>query len=399
MATYQIKKGDTLSAIANQFGTSVDAIASANGIANPNKIYAGNTLTIPDGSGASAGGATSMSASSSGGSGAPTYTQSQSVTDAYNQLMSAEASKPGDYTESDQLKGLRDKLAGIEANKPGDYTNAYQAQIDDLLGQIYERGNFEWDPKKDKLYQSYAEAYTRQGKQAMRDTMASATALTGGYGSSYAATAGSQAYDEYLQKLQDRVPELYQLALQSWQNETDSMYNKLNAFNTQEQYDYGKWRDKIGDWQTDRNFYADQTQRQYDNEYGQYRDTVGDWQKNQDYYLDKYNTMYNQDYGQYQDALAQYNADRDYNFEMMKYNDAKAAAAAKTSGSKTTSTNNTQQQTAVRVSRGDAYRDALSMDSYKQATAYINNLVSAGSLTKAEGDAVKAKIPASKWKK
>ncbi len=47
MASYTIRSGDTLSAIAARFHTSVGALARANGISNPNLIYAGRTLQIP----------------------------------------------------------------------------------------------------------------------------------------------------------------------------------------------------------------------------------------------------------------------------------------------------------------------------------------------------------------
>ncbi len=45
--TYKVQPGDTLASIAWHFGTSVDAIASANGIQNPNYIYWGMILNIP----------------------------------------------------------------------------------------------------------------------------------------------------------------------------------------------------------------------------------------------------------------------------------------------------------------------------------------------------------------
>jgi LysM repeat protein len=44
---YVVRYGDTLYGIARWFGTTVSAIASANGIANPDLIYAGQPLLIP----------------------------------------------------------------------------------------------------------------------------------------------------------------------------------------------------------------------------------------------------------------------------------------------------------------------------------------------------------------
>ena len=47
-ANYQVQDGDTLSGIAARHGTSVDALASANGIADPDRILAGQLLRLPD---------------------------------------------------------------------------------------------------------------------------------------------------------------------------------------------------------------------------------------------------------------------------------------------------------------------------------------------------------------
>ena len=48
-SVYVIQHGDTLYSLARRFGTTVEALALANHIANPSRIYAGQQLTIPGG--------------------------------------------------------------------------------------------------------------------------------------------------------------------------------------------------------------------------------------------------------------------------------------------------------------------------------------------------------------
>lgn len=60
--THTVGRGETLSAIAARYGTTVDALVRANGLASANMIYAGQRLTIPGG------GASGSSGSSQSGS-------------------------------------------------------------------------------------------------------------------------------------------------------------------------------------------------------------------------------------------------------------------------------------------------------------------------------------------
>ena len=48
-STYIVQHGDTLKAIAARYGTTMDALASLNGIYNYNLIYAGQRLSVPNG--------------------------------------------------------------------------------------------------------------------------------------------------------------------------------------------------------------------------------------------------------------------------------------------------------------------------------------------------------------
>jgi LysM repeat protein len=47
MMLYTIQDGDTLSALAKRFNTTVEVLARTNNIKDPNKIYAGKTLSVP----------------------------------------------------------------------------------------------------------------------------------------------------------------------------------------------------------------------------------------------------------------------------------------------------------------------------------------------------------------
>jgi LysM repeat protein len=46
-ATYKVKRGDTLSAIAARFGTTVKVLVSLNHISDPSRIHAGQVLKLP----------------------------------------------------------------------------------------------------------------------------------------------------------------------------------------------------------------------------------------------------------------------------------------------------------------------------------------------------------------
>jgi hypothetical protein len=85
------------------------------------------------------------------------------------------------------------------------------------------RKPFQYDLNGDLLYRQMADRYTQLGQQAMRDTMGTAAALTGGYGNSYANLVGNQAYQGYLGQLNSMVPSLYDRAYKVWQDEGDDL--------------------------------------------------------------------------------------------------------------------------------------------------------------------------------
>lgn len=94
--------------------------------------------------------------------------------------------------------------------------------------QYATRPDFQYNLADDPLYNQYKEQYQRQGRLAMLDTMGQARANNGGYGTSYAMQAGQQAYNNQLAALNDRIPELYNIALSRYQNAGNDLLNRYN---------------------------------------------------------------------------------------------------------------------------------------------------------------------------
>lgn len=111
-------------------------------------------------------------------------------------------------------------------------TEGYQAQIDLITQKLADRGPFTYDYKTDPSYQAYANQYAYDGERAMRDTLAQVSARTGGLASSYAASAAQQSYNDYMQRLNEQIPTLENLAYQRWANQNDEDRANLNMYMT-----------------------------------------------------------------------------------------------------------------------------------------------------------------------
>lgn len=197
----------------------------------------------------------------------------------------------------------------LEGYKP--YESQYADSLKGLYDQIMNRDDFTYDLNSDALYNQYKQQYVRQGKLAMQDTLGQASALTGGYGNSYASTAGNQAYQSYLTGLNDKVPELYQLAYDAYNQKGADMLNRYGVAQGADESAYGRWMDEYT-----------RLVDKYNREYGEYRDHVADEQWQADY-----------NYRAERDAVedARYKQEWEYQVQQDALN--RAAAAARSSGS------------------------------------------------------------------
>ena len=172
----------------------------------------------------------------------------------------------------------------------------YERRRDEALRRA-ENMQFNYDPSTDPSWLAYQKQYRREGQRATADALGQAAALTGGVPSSYAVTAASQAGDYYASQLSDKLPQLYQDAYNRYLQEYQRQLGIADAYAGYGQTEYNRYLDRLGQYNTDRNF-----------AYGQYRDQIGDQR-----YADErdYERSEKERQWEYQQALDEYNRGQD----------------------------------------------------------------------------------------
>lgn len=234
------------------------------------------------------------------------YQRSERVNDLYDRAYGYEM--PGDYEPSEWVSNYRDKLTQIENDRPDPFQSQYAGYISDVLDSILNEQEFSYtgqDLMNDDLYKMYSDQYKRNARLAMQDTMGNAMAATGGYGSTYAQAVGQQAYDNQMAGLNDIAMELADRAYDRYLNDRSNRYNQMNTLVGLDEMDYGRYRDTVGDWQLDRDYYADRYDSEYARDYGQYRDQVADAEAERNYLLGLYDTERDNEFGEYQQTTAE----------------------------------------------------------------------------------------------
>lgn len=231
------------------------------------------------------------------------YRPSEQVGKAYLAMKAREARMPGDYEESENVQAWRDKLRNTDGEKPDPFRSKYSDQINSLLGQIYGDKEFRYtgqDLQNDDLYQMISQQKQDAARRSMRDTMGNAAALTGGYGSTAAQAAGQQAYDQTMSELNNDVLSFYDRAYQRYQNQQANRYNQLQAFQGQDNTDYGRYRDTVGDWKDDRNFYAGRLDAERAADLNAYQANTANFWNGQNYLAGRYDSERGADFSAYQ---------------------------------------------------------------------------------------------------
>ena len=197
------------------------------------------------------------------------------------------------YQPSEQVTEAEAALKAQQSAAPGDYQSRYQDQIDRTLNDLNARRAFHYNYAQDPLYQQYAQAYTQNAHNASADAAAQAAALTGGYGSSYAASVAQQAYQQQMGALNDALPSLYRLALDTYNSEGDDVVTRIDQLNTQEKNAQAQYNAELSDYYSQLDRKGSAYNAAYEQDYGRYQD-----------YLGRLDTLYGYYSNQEQQAIA-----------------------------------------------------------------------------------------------
>ena len=195
----------------------------------------------------------------------------------------AQLSNPDPYQGTYQ-QDINNLLNQIQNRDP--YQSQYQGDIENLLDQIMNREEFSYNPAADPSYQAYSEKYRNEGNRAVQNVLGNAAAMNGGQISSYGLTAAQQAQNAYAAEMSDLIPQLRQMAYETYLDEGAELRNNLSALMSQDDREYGRYIDDLNLDQSILNTLLEQDSMDYNRHQNDYANELNRWQMN--YGVDRY---------------------------------------------------------------------------------------------------------------
>ncbi len=193
------------------------------------------------------------------------------------------------YKEDEKVKKNFEEYSNFkETERPKDYSFSDSALLDKTKNDYFNSSSFSYNLNSDPLYQQYKDSYLKEGKRAMEDTVGNASSLTGGYANSYAVSAGNAAYNDYVGKLNDVIPELYSLAYSEHKDRLDLLGDKLKYLSDKDKDEYSRYQDSYKSYADElerlRDFYLNSSELDRDTQKNEWESAYKDAVLNQDKY-------------------------------------------------------------------------------------------------------------------
>ena len=135
-------------------------------------------------------------------------------------------------TEEDVADAVRRFEEATGYTQPRDVTAAYEDRygdtVDNALNTLLNRQEWDYDPDTDLAWQAFVDQYTRLGDDAYRRALNANNSSV--YGASGAANSEAlAARNDYMQQLNDNLPELMRDSYNRYVGETDRLTNNLTS--------------------------------------------------------------------------------------------------------------------------------------------------------------------------
>ena len=199
---------------------------------------------------------------------------------------------------------------GAWASKQG--LQDYTARLQGMLTNI-QNSKFNYDAQGDGAYQAYKNQYQGQAQMAQKNAIGQASAASGFASSSYAQSAGNDAFQQQMNNLSSIQSDLMNLAYQKYSNDQSNKQNMYNIYNQQNQQQYSQYSDAVNNAFNNLNYATDAYTNSYNNDYTKYS---SDRNYNQNMFTYYGNTVQ----GEKDRAQSQAIADRDYKQQKNYYN-------------------------------------------------------------------------------
>lgn len=301
-----------------------------------------------------------------------------------------------------------DYISQINNTKKPTYSSKYNDLLSSKLNEIINAKDFTYDAESDPVYQQYKNEYVTLGKDVVQNAVNNASNLAGGYGNSYSAAAASQANQQYITGMSERIPQLMDAAMKKYQMEQENAYRQFGALQSEESRQYGQYRDTVSDYYSDVNYLTegykqalDQENNVRNYEYQKTRDDVSDaqWRAEFDYKKsrdDKEDENWKDElaYQMLRDAQSDNQWQKEFDLKNMEYENALKKAKSSGSSRRSSSSNQSSGNNSFFKMQGTANTkssDVNTVDTSRNATlsvtrsrTFINNLLGTASDSEAQ---------------
>ena len=155
----------------------------------------------------------------------------------------------GGYTYGNQGR-MDEVVKQISEGLDDKYISQYQNLIDNAQNKyLNSEFKFSYDPNADEGFQKYAAMLRNEGALAMEDTIGKITASTGGYGNSYAQTAGQAVYNDYADQIgaaqASFSDKAYEKALDKYVMDQEKLLAEIDMYKDKETQAKNEWNSRL----------------------------------------------------------------------------------------------------------------------------------------------------------